>query len=373
MSNSITQPFLTLLMECGFFGIEQDWILDGIPRTRAQAVQLDKFLKEELNDELNLVVSLHVPDDVILHRISGTWSSDSSSTHQPTKRCLSHSIFIFFSLGFHTSQNNKVAGFTVHLVESTMCVTWLFPTTFKTWSHHATLGVLISLSLLPKLSQQTTYNPPKVEGQDDLTGEALIKRKDDTVEVFGNRLSLFHDENEPMLDYYDHHLISDTEPRKIKKLVNLFGQSSDAIWPQIVSHVQERVSFFFFFLLGWGPGLEKVYLSLCELDWSCLEWLSFLISRMLQRQIEQLTNPQSLRTVSCIAVLLTCTFTWFLFLFHVLFYLCVRWMVRSWFIPIPWSVCPTSLPLCLGVVTTLPFLCLDAFVLLTASYTRGKK
>ncbi|KAG0141893.1 hypothetical protein CROQUDRAFT_673867 [Cronartium quercuum f. sp. fusiforme G11] len=164
----------------------RDWILDGFPRTRAQAIRLDKFLKEELNDELNLIISLHVPDDVILHRISGRWI-------------------------------------------------------------HAASGRVYN----------TTYNPPRIDGKDDVTGEPLVKRKDDAVEeVLVNRLSLFHEENEPMIEYYEHQTALPSFPAQqlpskasklveVKKLVNLFGHSSDAIWPQICLHVQQRLSALF--------------------------------------------------------------------------------------------------------------------------------
>lgn len=46
------------------------------------------------------------------------------------------------------------------------------------------------------------FNPPKVEGKDDITGEALYKRGDDTEEKLGARLSEFHSKTKPVLDYY---------------------------------------------------------------------------------------------------------------------------------------------------------------------------
>lgn len=36
------------------------------------------------------------------------------------------------------------------------------------------------------------FNPPKVEGKDDITGEDLIQRKDDNAEVLNKRLEAFH-------------------------------------------------------------------------------------------------------------------------------------------------------------------------------------
>lgn len=44
--------------------------------------------------------------------------------------------------------------------------------------------------------------PPKVPGICDVTGEKLVQRKDDTEEVVRNRMKVFHDAIDPMLDYY---------------------------------------------------------------------------------------------------------------------------------------------------------------------------
>lgn len=46
------------------------------------------------------------------------------------------------------------------------------------------------------------YNPPKEDGKDDDTGEALIQRADDTEEVILNRLSIYHDQTEPLVEFY---------------------------------------------------------------------------------------------------------------------------------------------------------------------------
>lgn len=48
----------------------------------------------------------------------------------------------------------------------------------------------------------TTYNPPKTPGKDDVTGDDLIKRMDDRVDVFERRLSKFHQENNPIKQFY---------------------------------------------------------------------------------------------------------------------------------------------------------------------------
>ena len=46
------------------------------------------------------------------------------------------------------------------------------------------------------------YNPPKVAGKDDVTGEALIQREDDHEETIRNRLSVYHDLTEVLVGFY---------------------------------------------------------------------------------------------------------------------------------------------------------------------------
>ncbi|KAK9276668.1 hypothetical protein L1049_006204 [Liquidambar formosana] len=51
-------------------------------------------------------------------------------------------------------------------------------------------------------SYHKKFAPPKVPGVDDVTGEPLIQRKDDTPEVLKSRLEAFHRQTEPVIDYY---------------------------------------------------------------------------------------------------------------------------------------------------------------------------
>lgn len=46
------------------------------------------------------------------------------------------------------------------------------------------------------------YNPPKVDGIDDETGEALIQRDDDKEEAILNRLDVYQEQTEPLIAYY---------------------------------------------------------------------------------------------------------------------------------------------------------------------------
>ncbi|MBR7782794.1 adenylate kinase [Undibacterium luofuense] len=46
------------------------------------------------------------------------------------------------------------------------------------------------------------YNPPKVEGKDDETGEDLIQRDDDKEETVKKRLTVYHEQTEVLVSYY---------------------------------------------------------------------------------------------------------------------------------------------------------------------------
>ena len=46
------------------------------------------------------------------------------------------------------------------------------------------------------------FNPPKVEGKDDETGEDLIQRDDDKEGTVRNRLAVYHEQTEPLVNFY---------------------------------------------------------------------------------------------------------------------------------------------------------------------------
>ena len=46
------------------------------------------------------------------------------------------------------------------------------------------------------------FNPPKVENRDDVTGEELIQRIDDKEKTVRSRLRLYHQQTEPLVDFY---------------------------------------------------------------------------------------------------------------------------------------------------------------------------
>ena len=46
------------------------------------------------------------------------------------------------------------------------------------------------------------FNPPKVAGKDDVTGEDLVQRADDKEETVRKRIGVYHNETRPLIDYY---------------------------------------------------------------------------------------------------------------------------------------------------------------------------
>jgi len=51
-------------------------------------------------------------------------------------------------------------------------------------------------------SYHTKFNPPKVAGKDDVTGEDLIQRDDDKEATVRKRLDVYHSQTRPLVDYY---------------------------------------------------------------------------------------------------------------------------------------------------------------------------
>ncbi|KAI1804696.1 adenylate kinase [Daldinia bambusicola] len=129
------------------------FLLDGFPRTAAQAQRLDDIVP------INWVVSLQTPFDVIMERISSRW------VHEPSGRIYN-----------------------------------------------------------------TTFNAPKVPGFDDVTGERLVQRADDSEEVYRARFQKFQETSEPLLDHY----------AKKGVLWEVHGMSSDEISPKLYQEFENR-------------------------------------------------------------------------------------------------------------------------------------
>ena len=109
---------------------ECSYMLDGFPRTFAQAEKLDQILSDR-NQKIDVVFRLCVPDDMAIRRIAGR--------------------------RFHITSGR---------------------------------------------SYNIEFNPPKIEGRDDITGEKLVQREDDKEEIVQSRLNTYHELTEPLVRYY---------------------------------------------------------------------------------------------------------------------------------------------------------------------------
>lgn len=81
------------------------------------------------------------------------------------------------------------------------------------------------------------FNPPKVEGKDDITGEDLVQREDDKEEVVKNRLNVYHAQTKQLVGYYSDWANSGTggAPKYVK--VNGIGDMNtirDQIFTQLI-------------------------------------------------------------------------------------------------------------------------------------------
>ena len=61
-----------------------------------------------------------------------------------------------------------------------------------------------------------TFNPPKVDGKDDVTGEALIQRDDDKEETVRKRLQVYNDQTRPLVEYYSNWATKSNADHKAK-------------------------------------------------------------------------------------------------------------------------------------------------------------
>ncbi len=68
------------------------------------------------------------------------------------------------------------------------------------------------------------FNPPKVEGQDDVTGEPLIQRDDDKEETVKKRLEVYAAQTRPLVDYYTNW--AKAEPANAPKVRRIDGLGS---------------------------------------------------------------------------------------------------------------------------------------------------
>lgn len=139
---------------------ERGVLLDGFPRTVAQAETLDKMF-DKRNKKVDHVLEFKVDEDILADRITGR------RVHPASGR-----------------------------------------------SYHV------------------KNNPPKVEGKDDVTGEPLIHRNDDTEEVLKKRMASYHKSTSPILKYY--------QEKNLLSTVDAM-QDIDKVWKDVHSTVSGSI------------------------------------------------------------------------------------------------------------------------------------
>ncbi|XP_077594310.1 GTP:AMP phosphotransferase AK3, mitochondrial [Stigmatopora nigra] len=75
------------------------------------------------------------------------------------------------------------------------------------------------------------FNPPQVPGRDDVTGELLVQRNDDTPDTVTRRLKAYETQTEPVLEYY----------RSKGVLETFSGTETNTIWPHVEVFLHKKL------------------------------------------------------------------------------------------------------------------------------------
>lgn len=92
-------------------------------------------------------------------------------------------------------------------------------------------------------SYHIEFNPPRVPGKDDVTGEPLVQRADDNEETVLKRIETYHSQTKPLVNYYLSWAASG-DPRA-PNYVNIYGRGSvehirDKIFAAVESHAPHK-------------------------------------------------------------------------------------------------------------------------------------
>lgn len=81
-------------------------------------------------------------------------------------------------------------------------------------------------------SYHVDFNPPKVEGRDDVTGEPLVQRADDNEETVRRRIATYHAQTKPLVNYYLKW--ADSGDPHAPNYANIYGRGS-------VEHIRDKI------------------------------------------------------------------------------------------------------------------------------------
>lgn len=85
------------------------------------------------------------------------------------------------------------------------------------------------------------YNPPKVDNIDDMTGEPLVQRDDDTEETIRKRLNVYHEQTKPLIKYYQTLSAKDKNHQLQFTKVSGLGHVND-VYQRIISVLENTQS-----------------------------------------------------------------------------------------------------------------------------------
>jgi adenylate kinase len=81
------------------------------------------------------------------------------------------------------------------------------------------------------------FNPPRIEGKDDVTGEDLVQREDDKEETVKKRLEVYHLQTAPLIEYYKNwYALGDASAPKCRRISGVGGidQIRQAVFEALV-------------------------------------------------------------------------------------------------------------------------------------------
>ncbi len=81
-------------------------------------------------------------------------------------------------------------------------------------------------------SYHVAFNPPRVDGKDDVTGEPLVQRTDDNEETVKRRIATYHSQTKPLINYYLSWAASG-DPQA-PNYINIYGRGS-------VEHIRDKI------------------------------------------------------------------------------------------------------------------------------------
>ncbi|WP_148253491.1 adenylate kinase [Aidingimonas lacisalsi] len=82
------------------------------------------------------------------------------------------------------------------------------------------------------------HQPPKEPGKDDVTGESLVHRDDDSEETVRNRLAVYHEQTAPLVDYYRRWAEEDADAAPAYHRISGIGSVND-ITRRVVEALEE--------------------------------------------------------------------------------------------------------------------------------------